>query len=497
MARDAYFASSEDIKRNLDDDRRSKIVRLRRGRAAYAGGSEAIGELVRRPKETPGEWNNRIGHYRNVPVVKHGVNTHAWLLYGMSPMRQVWVGDKPESVLVQMSAETETEPDETSEQYSQWVTNQLERNRDSQLTINAACQRIRDGIAVMKIWGVDESGTPALPFTRLRMDIHKAEDCWPVYDPDDPDVLLAIAEYRNKKWILWTADEVRQVKPDLSEDADIGEHPIPGVIPFAVFGDGRSMIADLIEYQKVLINRHSVSWAIERGYAFPTGVMSGTPTNIQTAPGSTLPGQPMAIDVGSGFRYLHFEDPQGGFSWVSADAPVDKLRESYQAELKEAMELGAGLPHEGAGLDGASPEQPTTIALRWLRSFISRDRLVLEAMAFEDMRMFILASFGAVYGSDFGLPGLDADAVDWDILFPQNPLPQDKRLQQESERAEVLANLRPEVDYVRRHVATDASVVELGQIMDLLAEQKQGRFGGNGVPVETPPLFGEEEEEEA
>lgn len=332
MARDAYISSATDIdmKRSLSDERARIQSDIARGQKAYEGGSNAVEELMRRWNETPAEWSSRRNHYRNVPVVRQCVDTLAWLLYGAPPSFEVWIGERPATLMSQMQMRGQdtqsrgetTQVDQATSDLSDFVNMTLEENRNAALMLRAARQRIRDGIAVVKVWGVDESGVPSLPFSELRMDVHKAGDCIPIYDPDDPDIMLAMAEYRHGQWILWTTDTVDMVDPDLTIRGTMGQHPLPGVIPFAVLGDGHSLIDDLVEYQKVLINRHSLLWGVERACAFPTGVMSGDATNQEKIPegAESFIGQPKAIDIGGGTRYLHFADPQGGFTWVSPTA---------------------------------------------------------------------------------------------------------------------------------------------------------------------------------
>lgn len=506
LARQAFYASATDMSTNLEKWRQETIARTEKADSAYAGGEKAIEFLMRRIGEAWPDWAMRRGHYRNVPVMRWAVHKLAWLCYGTPPSFDIWIGERPPSTLSKLAAEgqgMEVEDYDDSEELSEWITMELEENRNNAMMLRAMRQRILDGQAVVKVWGVDEEGVPALPYVGLRMDVLKRCDAMPIYDPDDPDVLLAVAEYRSgsKQWRLWTADRVDMINPDLSVISEEGEHPIPGVIPFAVLGDGTPLLDDLVDYQKVLINRHSLQWAVERAYAFPIGEMKGTPTNQETgASAGGWPESPRAMEIG-GVRYLHFPDPQGGFSWVTPDAPIAELRASYEAELKEALELGAGLPADQTMGSGTTPEQPTTLAIRWIKAFVNRDNLLLEAGAFEDARMHVMVEYGSQYGADFDLPSYQTSEVDWDITFQKNPLPHDDRADRDLARAEVLADLRLESDYIKQYVMPEATLEELKQALMMLKQQKMAGMpalpGMGGTPPPTPSVFDEDEEDNA
>ena len=114
-------------------------------------------------------------------------------------------------------------------------------------------------------------------------------------------------------------------------------------------------------------------------------------------------------------------------------------------------------------------------------------------MAFEDARLHIIAAYGATYGRDFDLPGYDLSAVDWEVRFPKNPLPQDQRSEREQARAEVLADLRPEAMYVKEHVMPEADADELAMAMKMLKAKKDAvNAGFNTANAGEPPALGEE-----
>ena len=462
---------------------------MRVPRIAYDGGRDAVEMLIRRLGENHVEWGQRCNHYRNVPVTKRGVNKKAWLVYGSEPELEVWIGDRPPSFRAQVAARQNEETlatDSSSADYAEWVRDVLEVNNNARLVFQAAIQRIRYGQAACKLWVDEELDKDKLV---LRMDLFARWDVRPIFDPNDPDVLLGVVEARVEgdevKWRLCTADEVVWVKPDLSVTSDAGAHPVPGVIPWTFFGDGEPLIWDLIEYQKVLINRHSTNWAVDRSTAFPVVVMSGDlqneEKNIQGVEG---------IDIGGGLRYLKFQDPQGGATVLNPNANAAHLQESYEKELQEALWLGAGLPTD-AQAQGASPEQPTTVALRWLDSFIDRDQLITEAHVFEDQRQTILAHYGT---TEVGGMSYDVDAVDWEITFKANPLPHDDRADREQDRTDVVAGLRLRGDYVKEHVVPESDPDEHADYMEELEKESGSSSGGN--PFDAPELDEDEEPEE-
>ena len=458
---------------------------LQRVRNVYKGGQAAIEELIPRIGETPTQRSNRWAHYRNVPVTKSVIRTLSWLVYGKPPSIDVWIGDKPPGARAQLLAQgrgEELPADEASDEYSQWVQDTFEQNRKRALMLNAGTQRIRDGRGPVKVWGVNEHGVPVEPFKRLRLDLHKTEDVRFVYDPGDPGQLLAHAEFRGGEgWLLWTPDEIMWVNEDFSYKKDAGAHPIPGYLPIIPFGDGEPMVQDLPDYQKVLINSQSTRWAVERATAFPIGVSKGKPANQADRYGDGT----QSVSLGGGMTMLQYEDPQGGFTLVSPDADVAELRESYKLELEEAMSLAGGIPPESGMSAGTGPEQPTTVALKWLRAFIVRDGLILEAEEFEDNLQRVLAAYGDQYGGDLGLPSFSAEAADWDITFPKNPLPHDDRADKELAMKEILSGVRLDADYMREFVYPDATAEELAQIIEALKAAKaasQPSFGFGEAP---------------
>ena len=491
--RKAYEASVTDASTTSLKDRREAIQHdLQRVRMAFKGGPEAIEFLMKKTGETPTDWRSRREHYRNVPVTRIVTRTLAWMLYGTPPSIEVWIGDKPPGVRAQLLAVKRGETlarDETSDAYSKWVQDTLDLNRNDQLMVRAGVMRIRDGLCAVKLWGVDDANVPTMPFTKVRMDVHKREDAIPIYDPDDPDVLLAALEYRGDgKWIEWTTDEVIAVNDAMEPiGLDIGEHPVPGTIPFAFFGDGETLIPDLPDYQKVLINKHSTGWAVERATAFPIGVSTGTPLNKE----ERLKDGTKGINLGGGMRMMMYADPQGGFSLVSPDADLAGLRTSYEGELKEALSLGGGVPEDIGGASGPTPEQPTTIALRWIRSFINRDTLIHDAKAFEDSRQHILAAFAADSDNAFGIGTFESDAADWDVTFTKTPLPHDDRNERDLAMKEVDSNVRLKASYVADFVEPQANSEELTEIMAELDEQGKVQIPDFGF--EQPPDFEDEE----
>ena len=490
--RKAHEASVVDIKTDLGAWREKVQTDLKRVRNVYAGGHAAMEELIPRIGETGVQKQLRWAHYRNVPVTRRVIRNLAWLTYGKPPRIEVWVGDKPPGARAEMLARGKGEEivqDEASMAYSEFVQNTFEQNRKQLLMLRAARQRIRDGRAPIKIWGVNNDGVPVEPFSKLRMDLFKTEDVKFVYDPDDPDQLLAAAEFRGAQgWRLWTADEITWVDPDFTYKADAGAHPIPGMIPLIPFGDGVPMANDLPDYQKVLINSQSTRWAVERATAFPIGVTKGRALNSP----DRNPDGTTSVNMGGGITMLMMET-DGDFFLVSPDADVAQLRESYKMELEEALSLGGGVPPEaGTSGGGQTPEQPTTIALRWMQSAsITRDELILEATQTEDDIQSVLAAYGAEYSSDFELPGFSAEGVDWDVAFPKNPLPHDDRTDKELAMQEVLAGLRLEADYMAEYVYPDATAEELAEIMDALKSSKPAPFDPFNEP---PPDFGEEDQ---
>ena len=494
LARDAFHASAtETTERSLKDTRDAIQSSLRRMRIAFEGGEAVIEELIMREAERPKEMKLRRAHYRDVPVTSTVIRTLAHLLYGQPPKIDVWIGERPPTTQAQLLALSKNEQlatDEASEEYSAWMQETLDANQNNALMLRAARMRLRDNRCAVKVWGVDAEGTGgALPFDRLRMDVHKAEDAIPIYDPEDPDVLLAVAEYRRDKWLLWTADEINLVDDKMESMVEAGLHPLPGTIPFA-FLSGDPILGWMPDYQKNLINKQSTISAVERAYAFPVYTSSGKLLNSDT----TLPDGSKGVDMG-GKRILFYEDPAGGLTAVSVDANVNDMRETYQAELREALNLGGGLPDDIGASGGATPEQPTTVALRWIKSFINRDMLVLEAQAFEGARQHILAAYGAEYSKDFGLKQFDASAVDWSVKFPKNPLPHDQREERELAMREVQAGVRLLADVVADNYP-DADAEELQEIMEALKDQKKTEFPSFGfeqppeVESEEPPEIG-------
>lgn len=489
VVKQAFENSVADTVAKTADELRAKIQQdIRRARVSYEGGEAAIELLMRKDGELPSDWYTRRNHYRNVPVLRRGVRKQAWLAYGEEPALEVWIGDRPPSQTTMMLASKRgkrIEDDEDTNEYSEWVRDTLESNNNAKLVFNAAIARIRDGMAVLKVWGIDENGTAgALPFSALRMDLFPREDAIPIYDPDDRNIILGVLEFRamQQAWWLWTAERIDKVDGGLNFIESVGDHPIPGTIPFAFYGDGKSLVGDLVEYQKVLINRHSTQWAVERAQSFPVGEMRGQVANEQIADQYGVHG----INIGGGLRYLYFPDTQGGFRWVAPEAPLAELRASYLEELKEALWLGAGLSSDVGG--GATPEQPMTLAIRWLDAFIDRDQLISEAIAFEDARQRILAAYASEYNDDFGLPSFDAAAVDWEVRFPDTPLPHDDREDRRLAKEEVIAGLRLKSQYVQEYVMPEADAEELGEIMEILEEDNKSaepefNFG---------PTFGED-----
>lgn len=492
LVRDAFHASATDTReRSLKDIRSAKKDALRRPRVVYKSGRESLEELLRNPNESISDWLKRVNHFTPVPVYRRSIRKMAWLVYGKPPTLETWLGERPPTTRA-----VERQVDPASEVWSTWVQDMLDLNRNGHLNVKGMRARLRETVAPLKVWGVNANGEiDAPPFKAVRMAFMPPENVERIADPDDERLTLAVVETRGDRNILTTTESVMFVKDDLSLDGEAGAHPIPGTIPWAFLGDGSDLFAALIEYERNLINLKSTNNAVHRSQAFPIGEMKGNPTNPEVQAGAGIHG----INV-SGSRYLHFPDPAGGFRWVSVEANFAELRANYDAEKSEAENLGGGMPNSGS-TSGTAPEQPTTVALRWLDAWVDRDQIILEAKEFEDQKMEILAAFAANSDNEFtammgtGAQGVsvpDKDAVDWNVTFIENPLPHDKREDRKVELQEVSEGVRLKADIVQR-IYPEATEQELGDILEALAEQTKISFPS--FPTEAPEIEDEEDTE--
>lgn len=481
-------------KENLDDWRNDCKSKLARIRVAYKGGAGAVEMLMKKFGEQPAEWDSRRWRFQNVPVTKRVLDKLNWLVWGQPPQIETWIGDKPPSVLAQLEAIKKgeaAEVDETSQRFNDWVQNTLEENRFwSGLMMRGGIGQLKDGRAPLKIWPMPDFEYNSMK--GLRLDFFQKEDVKPVYDPSDPEVLLGVYEFTvmDGRWKLYTTDEVVYVDAGGTVEGDAGDHPVPGVIPWAFLGCGDSWAEDLIGYQYNLINAQSEMAALGRSTAFPVPVFKGNPSHTERT--DPITGVKF-FDFGTNHRYIHFPDPTGGFEMVNADAPISELRDAYESLKREAIELGGSLPAELGGMGDGSPSEMTATAAmqRWHSAFAARDTLIQDGTCFIDQMMHVIVAYGDQYGGDFDVPGYDVDAVDWDVNWTRNPIAHDDREERDIQMREVSADLRPKSMYVSEKVMPNATPDELADALEEL-EANAGGIGGRGMP--TAPNFGEEDE---
>jgi hypothetical protein len=380
----------------------------------------------------------------------------------------------------------ELDVDEDSREVAGWVDDSFESNSFEMLRTNAQIARLRDGLGAVKVWGVDEHGEPgSKPFAGLRIGIKDRVNIHRIMDPDDAERIMGVIEYvpGAGQSRLWTTEEVVWIDDEFNETLQDGEHPTPGVIPFAFLGDGEVKVNDLVEYQKVLINMHSTRWTVERAQGFSIPVVHGARALENTE--TQLENGVKGVTVGA-LNAMIFEDPQGGLSFATPDAPLGDLRESYKMEMEEAMSLGGGLPAEVGTGGGNVAEKPVTAWFRWMKAFIRKQNMTWEAGQFMDSLFHVMAVYGERHGDDFELPSYSADDTDWENQFSKNPLPKEDLADRQHEAGEVRDNLRLAADYVAQHVKKDSTPEEL---MDYLEELKKGKA--------PPPMEFPDDEEEA
>ena len=482
LIRQSFESASWSMGDDLNKWRDGKIASLGNVRAATAGGEKALALLQRGRIETPDEYADRQKRFRNVPLCGFGAATHAWLLYGMGSQSRYWLTDQPiPDVLSQVFAKLRTTQNGNgngnngsqeavndfadSQAINEWFRDVHDANYWPQLSVQAAYNRVRDGLAVVKIWprfmeDMENLGQMDLP----GMGLLNCEDAQPSYHPEDPSTLMAVAEARlvleNGKWIirwrLWTADRWDWIHPDFAV-SQAGEEHAFGTPPFAFLGDGKSMLNDAYLDQRELIHRESIRLTITQSQGFSYFQMNGEPiTKREEADPFSGP----SGNYGTGpNRSFWFKNENGGISFANPEAPLDEHRIASQDMLINAMRMSLMLPGDLVS-NSMGPEQPTAIAYHWIISKIAYGGLVREAVAFQDQITQILEPL-AVSGNFEGLSSFEVGDLDWEHVFRENPLPTDAQTDRDRDRSDVTSGFMHPAHYVSKWILPNADPDEI------------------------------------
>lgn len=471
----------------------------RRPHVAYRGGEEAVEMLIRKAAEAPQSWNARRQHFRNVPVVRQIVDVMTQLVYGQPPDISVWVGEEPiprgelaELLYQQLRAERgwiEDAPEapvrqDAADDLAAWFADLYETNDLNTIRAAVLRERMLCGYGLAKVWPVliPDSETQLLRIT--------CKPAVPVQDPEDADSVIGVVERLARGAVrVWGGEGFL----DLDESGD----PIGGTdaeaaeilrivgIPFAVMGNGRSLVSDAILDQKVAINRDSTLNLLLRRQGFALGVMSGRPLN---APTRDKASGEEGIALGPE-EMLHMADG-GSFTWASPNAPLGEHREAVKEAVQNSLRAH-GLP-EDYYQTGAGVTQPMAKALSWMPTFLQRHERIAEAEIWEKDLAWLCARYAAAMPQELGAPEFSPDDFGCSLDWNPNPLPTDRTEQINADLQQVTAGTMTKVDFLcRRHPEWPAD--RIAQYAVRLEEAERGRFDTlPATPFDTLPPLPEE-----
>ena len=498
---EAIRASATDLP-SITEHRAALRSRVRLDRVAYAGGHKAISEfLIQRNREPGQQWAARQKHAHNIPVYRRAADTFARLVYGIAPTRKYWVGDQPRSksdLITALKSGQTIEQDERTQAIQQWFKDTLDALYFDALMLRAMPLAIRDGARAFKaVPRFDESG--AVGVTIADFDI---EHAFPIRAPDNADEIVAAVETRhiNDKdhYRLWSASEwywvdenMRPTRPPAGQ-LD-GDDNVLGIIPFVWLGDESraegNPLSDVIGYQRAAINADSALNLGTRLQAHAVPTIKGNAVG-----GTTQTGKSGEKQVSVNPWNMMQIEKDGDFYFANPGINLSVLKEIAESIERKGLEV-AGLPEAIISGNAGQNVQPTTLMIQWYTALQIRNAYVMEAGKFEDALTNLLGVIASTYADDYGLPafsvdpmGTGPDVLDWDITFPESPLPHDRDAAEQRSRDQVEAGFKLLEDHLAEFVYPNDTPEEIIGKAAAIRQQKQDALGLGAPALGAGPI---------
>lgn len=519
MVREAFFASGTRLK-GIKDLRAAYADKLKGARIAYKGGDAAIEFLIRKEGETALKWNDRRARFRDVPVVSPIVNVHAALIYAIPPDRTVYLGKKPmgrEEIaslyLDQLRAngpDVELEipnSDPVSSALQSWYSDTMRENHAQKKMLDGMQRAYRDGYAAAKVVPSLLVKDEPVTFTGVSFEFaDKCEDILPIYDPDEPGVLVAVIETRNddaddhgyRLWVpgydgpaLWrdVDDELNPTGPweEWWQNGDAYASQPPFV--FLNVHDG-SWLGAAVLYQRALINQTSARDNILKAQGFAQAWSQGEVFKDESV---NSKGQ-RVVRVGE-WNIVELKEG-GSLNFALPGAPIDQhdaCIESTRAEVFRAYNMPASFWKDAGVVD-----RPMALRLSWTPTLLDTSDQTADAIRFERQLAEQVMTYASVFRDEvnrdgYEVPDFDPKDVVLEVKFREDPLPTDRTEARTADRSDYDAGLMTAVEYVYRRPGNENLDPEVVARKVYRAEQEKTRKNTAAVSAlfaQTPPPLG-------
>ena len=431
-------------------------------RTAYAGGRAAVDMfLIRKPGESPDQWQSRRDHANNVRLVRTIVDTRADMVYGVPPERCFYLaGSDPE--------------DEAGREHLDALNNELDD------TVNAIYEasyaprlfrqrvipaRLRDEESNVKLIVNEDDVEP------IRLAFLPSECVLWVPDPKDADAVLGCVEIRKSGATFTQTAHTWDLSADIDDKWQVisgteEDNWMPGYLPIVRFGGCDpngfgSWTSDAVLDQAHLINVRSQLDLGFRAGAFKILAVSGRikgPMYKGDDGKERLLVSPEAVVEMEEGGTAAFLDP----SFPLTDASLVEMNWT-----KAALEA-YGISSFTIDPSGA-PEQPTALLIKMFRPMQLRSEDIADATQGEEAlaELVIRAACG------LGILSYAPDEIEVDVEFPTTILPMDSQAERTQDASDVSAT-PPRMtleDYVKKYHVPGGSDRDVEEYMvDLQAQ---------------------------